>query len=134
MNSLSWFLYFADVVGSLATFTGVAGSLLIMSSIPMVISGKFVPWANPFHTYDPEEVKKARTLIGNFGIGGLAMGFLLVLMSTLIPSKQTMYMIAASEIGETVVTDPKNAEIIDELRNSILYSLRSYQEKKNETK
>ena len=133
MNSLSWFLYFADVFSGLAFFTGIIGFFLLIPSIGMLIAGKFVPWEYGRNN-DQAEVKKSRTLVGNFGVGGIIVGFLLMLMSTLTPSTQTMYMIAASEIGETVVTDPKNVEIIDELRNSILYSLRGYQGKKNETK
>lgn len=39
-----------------------------------------------------------------------------------------MYMIAASEIGETVVTSPEGKEVFGELKDTILFKLKELQE------
>lgn len=83
MNSLSWFLYLADVVSGLGHFFSVAGFLFLLfggwlAAVILVESCGDVKW--PFV----------------FPVVGLA----LLLFATLIPSKNTIYAIAASELGK----------------------------------
>jgi hypothetical protein len=91
MNSLSWFIYGADVVGNvshilsaLLCFTLLAWTALNIS-VP-VTEGEVLEWEH----YSAWWRRGLYTLV----IGGFALAF--------IPSKNTLYAIAASEIGETV--------------------------------
>ena len=51
----------------------------------------------------------------------------MMFLSTLVPSERTMYMIAASEIGETIVTSPEAEEVFGELKDTILFKLNELQ-------
>jgi hypothetical protein len=83
MNSLSWFLYFADVV----TNFGITIVILTL----LFGSGFFI--FSVFQYVDKSDSK--------FFKWNLLTVFLL-LFASIIPSKNTMYAIAASEIGEEV--------------------------------
>ena len=86
MNSLSWFLYFADVVHSVAAVLGIT-SLFISFGILAVAAARAEDGeCTFFHT--------ARWLW---------VPFLGLLLACLIPSKNTLYAIAASQMGEKVV-------------------------------
>lgn len=45
-------------------------------------------------------------------------------LSLLTPSSKTIYMIAASEAGETIVTSPEAREIFDDLKEVIKLKLK----------
>lgn len=87
MNSLSWFLYFADVlpaVSRLLGFISVLGSLVFSIILALCFEGgfkyplKLTKWVYPIAA-------------------------VMLIVSVLIPEKNTLYAIAASEMGEKVV-------------------------------
>lgn len=87
MNTLSWFLYFADVFSSL-------GALLAMGSIAMafvwLILGAILSDSAPGQL--PRWWKICWVIPP-----------IMIFVSALIPSKNTMYAIAASELGQQAV-------------------------------
>lgn len=94
MNNLSWFLYIADVVPALGTlfgFLAIFGTLL----------GGFVHGAFMVNTWDDDQEWPAKRWVWH----AVAV-FTFAILSILIPSKETLYKIAASEVGETIVKNP----------------------------
>ena len=97
MNSLSWMIYLADVLGSLRVFTGfIAAGLGIAGAICLACS---------LDCDDKEGVKFAGKLLS----GMVAMAFL----SCVIPGEKTMMRITASEMAERVITNPQVQNIVD---------------------
>lgn len=93
MNSVSWLLYAAEVVTSIKGAIAAAGMMavigLVFSWTPFLISGG-----------DPEDwAQWLKTLPRKFGLLVAILGAVFVV----IPSNNTIMLIAASEIGETVL-------------------------------
>lgn len=87
MNSLSWFLYLADVVGNLSGAIVAIAIILIISSL----FGAFF--------YVAANERKPPMYFAWCFTGASAMLFL----ASFLPSKNTMYAIAASELGQKAV-------------------------------
>jgi ABC-type Co2+ transport system permease subunit len=94
MNQLSWLLYLADVsdssegwlifFGGLATVVSLT-SLLVLCNTPL-------------------DEKGVRAAAGNTMLVSVPATLVCVLLSVLLPSRDTVYAIAASELGEQVLT------------------------------
>lgn len=90
MNSLSWLLYLADMASSLNTISVVViGICLCIAFI----------W---FFATEGEQAKTA----GKFMIAAL----IAAVIAALLPSKETVYAIAASEMGEELLKTPTSAK------------------------
>lgn len=121
MNSLSILLYIADV---LYTLTGVLTGILIFGWIIYAVGMlAYKMWSNDTWSSDEPETKIAkkkareRSILPKkkwFWLSGLVILFL-----TLVPSKDTFYMIVASEAGETVVNTPEAKEIMSDVKEII---------------
>lgn len=95
MNTLSWFLYFADVAHSFSI------TLWVISLIGAVASTIFAITA--FGENEPEA--------GRLGFKFLVGFTTILLLNTAIPSKDTLYAIAASELGEQVIKSDTGEKI-----------------------
>ncbi len=103
MNSLSWFLYLADIIPMLGFIIGQAVIVVIvLGGIGMAF------WF--FATLDDDDFPKPP--FKRFFAVVIVMG----LIGVLTPSKQTIYLIAGSEAGEYVVTSPEGQEIINDIK------------------
>ena len=121
MNSLSILLYIADV---LYTTTGVLTGFLIFGWAGYAVGSLiYKMWGNDTWSYDDAETKVRRKKAREwspipkqrwFWLSGLTILFL-----TLVPSKDTFYMIVASEAGETVVNTPEAKEIMSDVKEII---------------
>ena len=101
MNSLSWLVYFSNVVPSIGTFMLIVGILSILASgiaaaICAVIHGdnssrgyEGTPKYNRAQDYFDQKKWK-------FWVKTASVGLLMMFLSTLVPSERTMYMIAAT--------------------------------------
>lgn len=100
MNSLSWLLYLGDVlptVGGVLSGAGFGAGLLAMFLLlPISIEG--------LESYMKPVV--AFTVVG-FTVG---------MVGLFVPSRQTILMIAASEMGEAVVKTPEAQEVFGDLK------------------
>ncbi|MEN5106670.1 hypothetical protein [Brucella anthropi] len=121
MNTLSWLLYLSEVVGrignvtaAIAVFGGIAGLFLF-------VIGRIIPWTD--WSWDNEETKKnkldAREKAGNVGRSLIFIAAISLAITAVTPSKQTIYLIAASEAGEVVVKSDEAKEIMSGLRDII---------------
>lgn len=96
MNNLSWFLYLADVlsnVGFLFVCIGVIG--MTIAAI-LVLCAVIVD----------EMRREAAIKFLKWCVGVFCSCLALLFLATLIPSKETMYAIAASELGEEALKTP----------------------------
>lgn len=98
MNKLSWLLYWADTlpslvhgVGKVFTFLGIQSFFVLV--IHLVVSS------------DVSYCDAGRPL--KFALWTLPLCILLALSCNLVPSKDTFYMIAASEAGEAAIQTPE---------------------------
>lgn len=118
MNSLTWFIYIADVLYKQLVFIWF---LLIAVPIAYLVVrlGKKM-WSENIWSWEPEEVKENKCIVRIqpfittykpfvFSIIG-------IFLINLIPSQDTFYLMAASEAGEMVVKTPEAQEIMSDLK------------------
>lgn len=104
MNDLSWFLYLAGVAPQFAGTAGFFAILFGLASLPSFFLYAYATFeCNIEYEKDKRVLKASRFFVRLFP----TLCVILALVSTLIPSKETFYLIAASEIGEQVVKDPR---------------------------
>ena len=130
MNTLSWFLYVADVIGGIGLMFGTIGGLLFLGGWIFAIPGYMVIWT-VFRDQE-EAAKKSKEAFAWLSPRMVIAGFLMITASVLVPSKQTMYMIAASEMGEVVVKSEEAKEIFGELKTTVIHELKRVRELKTE--
>lgn len=120
MNSLSWMIYAADIVGNLS---GFLMALAVIAFALAALSGCFL--AATFSTYSKEddEYKKA-SAVSTAVLGKWWLAVVLALLYVVTPSSNTIYMIAASEAGETIVTSPEAREVFNDLKTIIKSKLK----------
>lgn len=100
MNTLSWLLYFADVAGGIdSVFTAIAVVSLIAAFIWGVIGFAAVSVDDPNLDFWRSRCKIGWSIIAP----SLFFGSIL---SSAVPSKDTIYAIAASEMGEQALQTP----------------------------
>lgn len=98
MNSFSWFLYWIDVVASISVILTAASVLFLIALIALWIACAFRIEAGSREEKDKtRQIRAAWTW--RFAIMAGAMSF----VASFMPSKGTMYAIAASQVGEQVV-------------------------------
>ena len=103
MNDLSWFLYLAEVIPNVGAAAGIYIFVVgTFGSIGIVI------WFVLSNIEDEIQTPPIKIHI--------IMLALVVLVAIIIPSKETIYLIAGSEAGEAVVTSPEGQEIINDIR------------------
>lgn len=124
MNGLSWLLYISGVSGSVSSTFMVFGVLMII----VLAFVNIVSFNKAIRRYDiitdswhiKDELKGE--IIERFKIPVLVHSRLflfaafLIFISNLIPSRDTVLMIAASEIGEATLITPENKATFDRLR------------------
>lgn len=103
MNELSWFVYIAQVLPNLGVTMAFSALISIVMMIGFYVYGMT---ARSDGTRYPSLYPQAR----ENGMKVLStlhkiwwIPIVILFLSTLIPSKQTLYMIAASQIGEQVI-------------------------------
>lgn len=95
MNSLSWVLYFADIVTPISfTFTMVGCSIFVWVGVVAI---------NNTMTVVKHKLSTKSVVIAT----------LMTTTALLLPSKNAIYMIAASEVAGSVVSSEKGQEVLD---------------------
>lgn len=99
MNNLSWMLYWADVAEKISSAVGFTFTLmcLILAGLSLFFFG----FSREQRASDTERKMWRRSYLTTIPFSFV---FLMVALATnLVPSKQTIYLIAASEMGEASV-------------------------------
>ena len=109
MNGLSIMLWLADIVGKVTMAMWWVFGLTILA---IIITNLFIILSRaddgkPFKEFRPVAKKH------------LYMALIGVFVSTFIPSKETIYLIAGSELGETIITAPENIETMGKVRELV---------------
>lgn len=109
MNSLSWFFYLANVLPAISSFLFAVGF-----SLSVGIALYVVAYKSPDHPF-----QGLLTGLFPFPYKLCSVPLVFFLFSILIPQEKTIYMIAASEMGETVVQSEEAKELYDDLKGII---------------
>lgn len=113
MNFVSLILYFGNVVDKLGPLGFVVGIFGVVFGFIVCI---FI--ADSRLEDEQKMYRSARNWL-------LTIGIIALTMSILMPSKDVLYLIAASELGEEVVTNPEVVEVATELKDIILDKIRA---------
>lgn len=112
MNNLSWFLYFADILpklGSLAIFIAFfVGIATVVCGVSYVVG---------------DCIERTPTRLRYFLNWSTSIFALSALISVVIPSGNTIYLIAGSEAGEFISSTPESQAIISDIREVIQLQL-----------
>lgn len=103
MNGLSWFLYLADISGGIQSLLVAVAFFTLIGCVVLVVVGS-VFRDRSYRGYEDIEARvingkklqKRASLL-------LIPAFMVALFSVSIPSKETFYLIGASQIGEKVI-------------------------------
>lgn len=104
MNSLSWLLYWADVCGAIGGSVGFFAVLLSFLLIFLIISHCVL------RACAAQGYPAAQSALVATGTGlkiGVPLVAALGLVAIFVPSRETIYAIAASEMGEEVLKAPE---------------------------
>lgn len=114
MNNLSWFLYFAEILPNVGSFFLNLGALTC------------VCWCL-FHifTFEHDRPLYYITVEKKFFLKPLIAGVVAIVVFSLIPSKETIYLILGSEAGETIVTSAEGEEILRDIKTVIKQQIKT---------
>lgn len=104
MNSLSWLIYFAEAVD---TFGKMLGTALFISIFALMAASAALVIG---HVEDEPVISSFGKRLAKWTLSILFIGSIL---SVITPSRQTVLLIAASEIGERVMTSDRVQGVID---------------------
>lgn len=110
MNTLSWLLLLAEILGNLGVMLVVLSVIAAIGVTSYMLFGALT-LSDKYGVEDSEWRDYWRRSI-RFGIAVLILFSLAVIM----PSKNTVYMIAASQIGEQIVQTPDAKELYGDLK------------------
>ena len=115
MNNLSWFLYVADVFPYVGFLLTIVCSLLlpILFIWYLIVTGV----NSDFNNKDKHFSKPSQA---NF-----IWVFVVLLLASLIPSQETIYLIAGSEAGEYVAETEAGQAILNDVQEIIQIQLRN---------
>ena len=108
MNTLSWFFYFANTLPAMSGMFFGFGFCLLGA---VLIYNLFISLNNQD---EPENNHKPY-----LSYWWIVLSVIFFTLASLIPSERTIYMIAASEVGEMVVTSPSSQDMFEDLKKII---------------
>ena len=105
MNSVSWFIYLTDILSRFTyAFTPLVPITFIFIIIPMAVCHFLYEENSDYKNGEYVRIKSFPLRhVSNLLRYIIPIWFIMLFAIILIPSKQTMYMIAASQVGEQVV-------------------------------
>lgn len=102
MNQLSWLIYWADIAGSAGGWFNI---IAFFSLLPL-LGGIFCLMASTDWAMSEEDANGLRKFAFRALCFSLPTFLVFLLLSILTPAKETVYAIAASEVGEEVINSP----------------------------
>lgn len=118
MNYLSWLIYLANITGNLSGFAvfitvvfgiGTAAAILAALIGLSTTDSRGYPLSDKNLAFNESMVKVGRSYAWRFFTGMLVFGTI----AAILPSRQTVLLIAASQIGEQVVTHQRVQTVLD---------------------
>ena len=130
MNTLSWFIYIAATIPTLVQTIGL---ILVVGIIVSVIALGIRGMSHDSNRgdydrrFNPEKYEAAVDFFKNkrymVHIRHIVWAVVGLVMLSAVPTEKVFYMIAASEMGEMVVTSEPAAEVMNELKDTIMFQL-----------
>lgn len=112
MNTLSWLIYLAGVVGD------IKGLFILTSFIgALAIVGYIIIYVASYEKKPPHLIKLICLVFG------------LATFASLLPGERTVYAIAASEMGEVVVKSEEAQEVFKALKERVMDELKIEEKK-----
>ncbi len=103
MNTLSWLIYLAEFTNSVnvasAWMIAIGGAIWAMPMVVFVVSNESLPSAEERGAFP--------------GRWGLWIAAIALLINVIAPARQTVLLIAASEMGERVLNHPRVNQVVD---------------------
>lgn len=99
MNDLSWFLYWAGIVGSIKF-------ALVIFAILIIIAAAIIAVLALAYLMDGDEKEKSRRTMW-WSLRLLLVSVIFGFGAAFVPPKETLYAIAASEVAEEVILSPE---------------------------
>ena len=131
MKTLSWLLYAADVVPGIGRALGLLGLLAGMGwVIWSIVQAFWISENDDDYTRDrhPERYARAQAALAASGYTApprfLIVPAALLVLSTLVPSRETILLIAGSEAGEAVVMSEAGRETLTLVQDALKAQLR----------
>lgn len=114
MNNLSWFIYLAELIPS------IRGSIIIWAFLAIILLAIYSLFIGhkidmAYHNDDDNYRDTLKSRLASVLKKAVVTIIVLWTVAILLPSKQTLYMIAASEVGEKVATSPQAQEIMKDI-------------------
>lgn len=106
MNALSWLIYLASVVSSI----GVLAFTVAVLSVLVFLVGLMVVCANIYEGYESERNTGFKLLIGSTRVFVIC-----ALLLVVLPGRDTIYAIAASEMGEELLNSETGSKAVKAL-------------------
>lgn len=119
MNSLSWFLYLAGVIPNFAIFASIIGIIGTFVCLVTWTISRVAQAQHPEEHYQRELTDKQHTVLRDSSRYALFITVPLLLMSFILPSERTMYLIAASQFGEQLAATPDAKALYGQLKTKI---------------
>ena len=117
MNNLSWMLYLADVAESASFIVGM-GTILLTTAVVWLGFSYSCNVSLSHHSEDRKKENDAHRKLCLSYIPTISIiASILFLVFLLLPTKQTIYLIAASEMGETMVEENPEFNKVREIIN-----------------
>ena len=129
MNDLSWALYLADILGTLGwffAFLAIVGGAAVVASVFM----KFYTFSYEFEREDNNQQTRFKKFIKILAFSGIPALFVFGVLASIMPEKDTMYLIVASEAGEYVInseTGQKTVAVVNAFLDQQLEELTTEQ-------
>jgi hypothetical protein len=114
MNSLSWMIYAAEALGNLSMSAGIMALVSALGIGAVMFVGLIAASVD-----NPSGVVYIHKAMRKWWVPAT-----LLLISAVLPSSNTIYMIAASEAGETIVKSQEAKEVFDDLKTVIKSKLK----------
>lgn len=109
LNSLSWVIYLADIVGGISVLAALFSLIIGLGGCAIVGAVWVAFFDNTTRSTMPLKAPVITTALWVIFL------FFFISVSILTPSKQAVLAIAASEAGEMVVTHPKAQKVFEDL-------------------
>lgn len=116
MNTVSWLVYLTYVIPSISWFAA-AGAVVLLVAVVFLIIFWNVTNAEANSKYAKPEDKEFPTFIAKQFKWVIPSFLLCLFTATVTPNQQTMYMIAASELGEEVIMSNEAKVLYQDLRD-----------------
>ena len=122
MNTLSWLIYAADAAASLKTVFGALSIISgILTGLVLVAAGITAAIGE---ADDDDEARSFSRGAREWGKKGFPIVIACSIFWAVLPTSKTIYMIAASEAGEQIVTSPDAVEMMGDLKAVIKKKLK----------